>query len=195
MNRILKFIFLLLVTVGAADAEMGPPVVYEVTATSLKVRVDSNTKSKVLYVIPQGGYVYDDGGDSSKPNTIDGISGKWIAQFDGYVFSGYLKPTKRPIRPYSQECSIGKNSVECDEGGGKKSVYEFSATTPLSGSWLQYDDQTGCKVISAPNVFEKSPKRLAAAVAHGDVYWVYEPRANGGKVLQFIVRVRGRGAC
>lgn len=185
--------FLIAVMASALHGDDGK--VYEVTATSLKVRADASTKSKVLYNMPRGSFVYDDAGYTSPEETIDGVKGRWIALYDGYVFSGFLKPVRKGLESFAADCTLGKGTITCVSGAAKK-AFTFTTSTPLSGSWVRYDEETGCKMLSVPQVYEKSTKRLSEAVQHGDVWWIYDGAANGGgTILQFIVRVRGRGAC
>lgn len=199
-NWLMKFTFftilaaVILVIPGNAQAPQAK--VYEVTVSALKVRSDTNTKSKVLYNLPKGSFVYDAGGDAGKEDTVDGIQGQWIGLYNGYVFSGYLKPVQKQVESLDSTCTMTQNTATCDNGNGKKVSYRFSATTPLSGSWIRYDEETGCKHLSTPDIYEKSARRLAEALRHGQVFAIYETGPNKENVvLQFIVRVQGRGAC
>lgn len=186
-----------MVTTGIA-AEGPRPDIYEVTGSALMVRELPDTKGKVLFKIPKGGFILNmnDGMQNQAVVTISGKSGRWLRVVGpnsyalGYAFEGFLqRKEKLTYRDLEDSCKIMSNRIQCG-----KDLLAYGDTTPVAGTYFSEPGECHGGPVS---IYENNPAILSTIMVSAKPDLPAGANAlmilKGKKILQFIVSPPPRG--
>ena len=164
-----------------AEFKLPKLTVFQVQATSLRIREKPDNKSKVLLALPNSFYfLHNPEKQSSDIITIDGKQGRWLNVTNGYgtvigyVFEGFTRP--QPDLEFKAGCGHENTIIVCD-----KQKFEFSNKTPIAGSWnkeQQRCDNKGTYFISY------NPAELIAMFEDSRAIIAFIHK--NGRILQFV---------
>lgn len=173
--------------------------IYEVTGSALMVRESPDTKGKVVFRIPKGGFILNinDAMQNQGVVTISGKSGRWLRVMGpnsyplGYAFEGFLERKESlAYRDLDHDCKIMSNRIQCG-----KDLLAYGDTTPVAGTYFSEPAECHGGAVSVyennPAILNKilvSPKPDVAAGANAIMI------LKGKKILQFIVAPPPRGS-
>lgn len=188
----------LLLAVTGVWADEPKADIYEVTGSALMVRESPDTKSKILFKVPKGGFILNvnDSMQNQDVVTISGKSGRWLRVMGpysyvlGYAFEGFLERKESlTYRDLEENCKIMSNRIQCG-----KDLLVYAETTPVAGTYFSEPGECHGGPVS---IYEKnsailnkilvSQKPDEAAGANAIMV------TKGKKILQFIVAPPPRG--